>query len=231
MSNHEIPPAPAAAGTHPPVPTLDSIQLRLIAEAASGTRGRPVVFAVSPRGEIRELTGERTQDVPPESFTIACFTPDTTPDQPPLVEASLQAAGAHRINLLDLPGGLGGADSVFWSQSAVEKFLVPYYASVHGARAGRAVAELLDAFAGDRRGAPYAAELDAEPLAKGDGGEVQVYALAHIPKSEYVLLGPGGEAETVVEDVAVVFRPDGDSALTALHLRDFLKRHRGRWRE
>lgn len=55
---------------------------------------------------------------------------------------SLQVQGA--VQSLDLPAKL--ADAVFWSESAVEKFLVPYVASAGAWEAGRIVQQLQTAF-------------------------------------------------------------------------------------
>ncbi|HEU4453697.1 MAG TPA: hypothetical protein VFR81_11590, partial [Longimicrobium sp.] len=60
-------------------------------------------------------------------------------------------------------------DAVFWSLSAIDKFAVPYYARTDGAE--------------------YAAEMRRR-AATGP-----VCGLAHMPKSEYVQLEPGGDEE------------------------------------
>lgn len=202
----------------PPVTQLDSIKLRLIAEAASGSRGQQVDFVARPDGTIEE-TKHPAKEPPPGSVVIPVFTMDKVPNKPKLNLAEIQAEGVSQpINLLDLPNGLGPADAVFWSESGVEKFLIPYYASVYGNQAALAVGDLLEAFHGDR----------------GDGTGVQVtppdvqtYALAHIPKSEYVLIG--GESD-VGRDIAVIYKDPDSQVLTALALTDFLafrRRRRG----
>lgn len=212
---------------HPYPVHLDSIQLRLIAEAASGNRGEPVYFVVLPDGTIAE---SKNPDVPEseKGLVIPAHTADRVPGKPPLTVATIEAEGAPEpVNLLDLPNGLGRADSVFWSESAVEKFLVPYYASVYGNQAAEAVADLLDAFIGDRRRSGSGGEAEGG-RAWGTVEDVEVYAMAHIPKSEYVLLGSQSD---IGRDVAVIYREkvdNGQSPLTALLLPDFLGRHRRR---
>lgn len=193
-----------------PVP-LDSITLRLIAEAASGARGVPVQFVALPDGTIEEnRKGDRVP--PPDAVVIPAFTKDKVPNKPQLTEALIQAEGVDKpIDLLNLPNGMGAADAVFWSESAVEKFLIPYYASVYGNQAALAVGDLLEAFHGDRGGRGEVTPLDAE-----------TYALAHIPKSEYVLLG--GKSD-IGNDLAVIYR-DGTNALTAVPLPQFLLQRR-----
>jgi hypothetical protein len=195
---------------------LDSIQLRLIAESASGSRGFPVTFVALPDGTVEERK-MRPKDVPPGSVVIPAHTKDMVPDKPPLTVATIQAQGTTEpIDLLELPNGLGRADAVFWSESAVEKFLIPYYASVYGNQATQAVGDLLEAFHGDRG--------DGAKRGEATPPEVQTYAIAHIPKSEYVLVG--GESD-IGRDVAVIYREPEAPVLTALMLRDFLRLRRG----
>jgi hypothetical protein len=214
-----------------PHPHLDSLQLRLIAEAASGLRGEPVHFVAQSDGTIREMYhgegggeaggAQESGHVPPplDFVVVPAFTENVAPNMPPLTVATLQAQGVpDPIDLLDLPGGLGPADAVFWSESAVEKFVIPYYASVYGNQAARAVGDILEAFHGDR----------------GDGGgrgskltdpDVQTYAMAHIPKSEYVMLDDAGN---VVADLAVIYKDESQpGGLNARRLPDFLRW----WRE
>jgi hypothetical protein len=196
---------------------LDSVQLRLIAEAASGARGVPVDFVASADGTVEERR-HSNETAPPGSVVIPAFTRDKVPDKPPLVEATIQAEGVGKpVDLLNLPNGLGAADAVFWSESAVEKFLIPYYASVYGNQAARAVGDLLEAFHGDRGHAAGAGA--ATPPA------AETYALAHIPKSEYVVLS--GESD-IGREVAVIYRDDPTQPLTAVMLPDFLRQRRAK---
>jgi hypothetical protein len=202
---------------------LDSIQLRLIAEAASGYRGRPVHFVAQPGGDIREVphdfhatvpdAGGKIAPPPIEAVVIPAYTEDKVPQKPPLKEASIHAEGVlEPVDLLNLPGGLGAADAVFWSESAVEKFLLPYYASVYGNQAARAVGDILFAFHGDRgmheHGGPRSAD------------DELTYAMAHIPKSEYVMLSDGSE---VGADLAVLYK-DASGSVRAETLPAFVRR-------
>jgi hypothetical protein len=205
---------------------VDSIQLRLIAEAASGLRGEPVHFVAGPKGGVREFYphekgGALPRDLPPgdELVVIPALTQDVAPLRPPLTTATIQAQGvALPIDLLNLPNGLGAADAVFWSESSVEKFLIPYYASVYGNQAARAVGDILEAFHGDRGGGPPASGgrlTDPDAL---------TYAMAHIPKSEYVTLA---DSTDVGASLAVIFEdPAAPGTVNALRLPDFI-----RWRK
>lgn len=91
--------------------------------------------------------------------------------------AEIGVGGGRNVNLLKLKkktGDLlteeGPADAVFWSAAAVEKFLVPYYASVYGNQAIDVLQKLIDLLGTRQR--------------EANGPEV--FAVAHMPKSEYV---------------------------------------------
>jgi len=210
---------------------VDSIQLRLIAEAASGLRGAPVHFVAMEDGSIREVyhgpaeAGGGTPDdvlaAAPEQqmpVVVPAYTTNIFPDRPPLDLAQIQAEGVERpIDLLHLPGGLGEADAVFWSESAVEKFLIPYYASVYGNQATRAVGDILEAFHGDRGDGSASFATDPNAL---------TYAMAHLPKSEYVMLS---DVNDMGMSLAVIYKdPDDPGEVRALRLPDFLRWKRER---
>jgi hypothetical protein len=186
-------------------PKLNSLQLRRIAEWASGDRDEAFEFVVDPDGKVsKKKPGEVA---PPDSVTIPVWTPLRDPDRPELIEASVQAKGAAKpVDLLNLKTKdgtpLGRADSVFWTESAVEKFVIPYYASVYGWEAGAKISALLEAF---------------EPSKSGNDA-TQVFAMAHIPKSEYLMLN---EEPTAAAGFHVVFQ-QGKSAPQVLPLETFL---------
>jgi hypothetical protein len=88
---------------------------------------------------------------------------------------------------------------VFWSASAVEKFLVPYYASVYGDTAPDVVDRLVNIFV--PKGSP---EL-------GDNGDVPVedvvaddtnFAVIHLPSSEYAAMSA---ADVVTHELPRLF--------------------------
>ena len=233
MSDQPI--APVSPDPHRHV---DSIQLRLIAEAASGIRGLPVHFVAMEDGTVREVLHPIHPEHPaaggdaaaPDGMlppplempvVVPAFTRDVLPEKPPLDFASIKAEGvAERIDLLDLPGGLGTADAVFWSESSVEKFLIPYYASVYGNQAARAVGDILEAFHGDR------GDGAKRPGARFTDPDGLTYAMAHLPKSEYVMLSDG---DNVGMSLAVVYEdPENPGTLNAKRLPDFLAWRRAR---
>ena len=178
------------AGTQP---VLSSRQLRKIAEAVAGYRESPTFWLVLTQDADGSLAYEvRPQDPGPLSnaVVIPCHTPKVA-ERPPVTAAFIQAAGAEPVDLLhlrleDLEDDEGNAahtaDAVFWGESSVEKFVVPYYASVYGDEAGEAVTELLNAYNGVQAESARLEEADGVP------NLTEVYGLVHIPRSEYIEL-------------------------------------------
>jgi hypothetical protein len=197
MSSTSPAPAPSAA---PAVttPVAAYRDLRLMAEWASSIRGREVEFVLGE--DALRVAGEETAPRTP-----ALRVPARTPGRYGAVRALvLRVAGVD--GALDLAAY--GADAMAWSEAAVEKFLVPYYASCAGPRAGEFLTSLFDAWNGVHRG--------ARPV-----------ALAHLGHTR-------GEAPLTLEDtLGVVFVAEGEEGgppeLRLLTLGAFRARHPGRW--
>jgi hypothetical protein len=180
-------------------PVLDSMQLRKIAEAVSGYRGTPRYWLVLTRGADGSLAYEIAPEDPgyrPDAVVIPCQTPKEA-DRPRVVSATIRGEGGPEVDLLDLQleddegDVVYRADAVFWGESSVEKFVVPYYASVYGAEAGAAVTELLDTYNG------VTADGQAQ-VREGETNVTEAYGLVHIPRSEYIELDDpaGGRVRT-----------------------------------
>jgi len=185
--------------------------LRRIAETASGLRYQDTWFEVTDTDVL--IYDKEPTTVLPGSILIKC-TGWKEPTIPKVATATI-ATDTSSIDLLavpvpeqELPGWTGPmqytADAVFWSASAVEKFLVPYYASVYGTLAPDVVAQLTNVFvpAGSAElaantmmemvGAPppptsppldvVTPELTISPPPDYD----QPFAIVHLPSSEYV---------------------------------------------
>ncbi len=191
-------------------PVLDSRQLRKIAEAVSGFRSEKQYWIVLTQGEDGELdyAVEATEPAPrADAVILPCRTPKEA-DRPHVVSATIRAQEGPEVNLLDLTvdgdpdDGLHTADAVFWGESSIEKFAVPYYASVYGSEAGEAVTALLDSYNG--AAASRAGAAGAEPNA------VEAYALVHMPRSEYIELdgSSGGAARRARSDRFAVLALD-----------------------
>lgn len=181
--------------------------LRKFAEAASGVRGGgshdPVWLVYDPeppehyrpyRGRVRVARSEPGPGDKSSKAVAIQVSSRTTHDQPALPDLARIGLGDRTVNLLALNDqpGVGGnvaADAVFWTESAVEKFVVPYYASVHGPGAARKVEAVLRVLHGRAEGG----------RSGGDAGGTDPvganFALVHLPTSEYVEdpLATGGE--------------------------------------
>ena len=170
-------------------------QLRAIAEAASGARDTHTWFVrhgsndPERRGRIDAFTQEPQEgkDYLPGALVIPVWQDPGIVPPPPATAPTwgrLGFSAAESLDLMDVlrriapDRGKVAADSVFWTESAVEKFVVPYYASVSGPDAAGAVRRVLDVL---HRKSPRRAPDDRsrEPL---DG---EAFALVHIPTSEY----------------------------------------------
>jgi hypothetical protein len=83
-------------------------------------------------------------------------------------------------------------DAVFWSESSVEKFLVPYLASKYHWQAAIVLEMLARAWYG---GVPRLLENTTDPrvddTGQGLGEEYEgvPFAVGHLPRSEYVIIG------------------------------------------
>ncbi|HEX2208065.1 MAG TPA: hypothetical protein VHG93_10320, partial [Longimicrobium sp.] len=106
-----------------PTPVADYHHLRLTAEWASSLRDRQVGFAV--REGALWLEGA---DAPADARPALRIPAATAGRYGAVAALTLTAAGVDEP--LDLAPF--GVDALFWSESAVEKFLVPYYASIAG---------------------------------------------------------------------------------------------------
>ena len=156
-----------------PKPNVTFETLREIAETASGLRNENLYFVI--RGDPAAYTWQTTPPEPSEdTVVIHCNGVDDPPSQ--VSFARIGTPGDTPVNLLCItvpplaphPGGTYAADAVFWSVSAVEKFLVPYYASVYGDQGPQMAQQVLQI-------------LDTAAAAEGDA-----FAVAHLPSSEYV---------------------------------------------
>lgn len=121
------------------VPPLTYTQLRLLAECTAGLQEK-VNFVFTREGAL-EITREAgTRDVPDTAHDI--LVPARDSGRYPPNEVWLQVAGSDYVLVLEP----GVDDAVFWSDSSVHKFVVPYVASCAGGDASQMVAMLRDAW-------------------------------------------------------------------------------------
>jgi len=175
-----------------PKPAVTFQVLREIAEAASGMRDKDVYFVVKDGNPVTIHPHFKPQNPSDDTVVIHCA-PVCDPILP-VGAASIAPPGGRPIDLLNIQvpgqgphpgGGHAAADAVFWSISAVEKFLVPYYASVYGDDGPRIGGTLLDLL-----------------LQTGLPKVQRPFAVAHLPSSEYVPVAEPGQ--TVVPHLALL---------------------------
>jgi hypothetical protein len=160
-----------------PVKALTYQELRKMVECAASYRGQEVYIVVDDAGWSVQM---QRPDTPEGKAVIPCLSPTSPMLPPPVVLARIGTDEQNPANLLELKDRegrlLGPADAVFWSPAAVEKFLVPYYASVYGDEAPKKLTELIGILGTVR-----------EPSNTTAGA----FAVAHMPKSEYVQVDGG----------------------------------------
>lgn len=168
-----------AAEDNSTVKTMSYQDLRRMTECAASYRGGTVYIVIDDKKW--EVVTEKPQDVPGRVVIPCNNNLGRKPRKTPKVEDAYMRAEkmtkpVDLLHLKDKDGNdLGPADAVFWSAAAVEKFVVPYYASVYGDEAPGKLTKIISVLGSVRKPAAVEAELGGEP-----------FALAHMPKSEYV---------------------------------------------
>ncbi|MDB4950652.1 MAG: hypothetical protein JWM27_3301 [Gemmatimonadetes bacterium] len=204
---------------------LGSIPCRELAEFASGIRDQYLSF-VPAGGEMQVVAcpGPDPCGVVGEAF--GCLTQRRRPDRPAVEALSAVVNGeiAPMVGFSD-PLTSVAPDALFWTAGAVEKLMVPYYASVTGRSSPFSVPRLLGKWDGiipptGPGGEEQAVQvlqtvLDSAPPADTPFSS-QVFAVAHLPRSEYVPeedSGGGGSvsrsASLLLEDRTYMLRYDG----------------------
>jgi hypothetical protein len=153
------------------VKTMSYQDLRRMTECAASYRGSKVWIVIDDKG-WKVVETEPTPEESQGKAVIPCENPGTP--RPRVDYAWIGADETRRVDLLDLKGSnnepLGRADAVFWTAAAVEKFVVPYYASVYGDQAPKQMEKVIKVLG----------------TVRDPGNGVEPFALAHMPKSEYV---------------------------------------------
>jgi hypothetical protein len=193
---------------------IDSVGLREMAEYASSLRGR--------EGEPRFLTAKRdpaTNDyvldalpAPPDDTTDTVVVPVNTrqvqPNRAPVVDVKIYVETQNGTGVVIKGYSLDRYDAVFWSEAAVEKFLFPYYASKYQWLAAEVLTILSKVFYG------YVPTLADPTQQLRDANEIP-FAMAHLPRSDYVPDEPGGEGPEgpyaiLARDLWVLSHVDGE---------------------
>ncbi|HWK88630.1 MAG TPA: hypothetical protein VNP72_01495 [Longimicrobium sp.] len=163
------------------LPKLNALQLRTLTEHAASLRGPGGALSYMVRTHddgIALIPAETT--LVPENAVIELDTADQQAARPSVITATMVAKGADgRTATADLMK----YDAVFWSEAAVEKFVLPYYASKSMWMAAHVLSTISRLWYG---------------FVPGEGGTVVQtdeipFAMAHIPSSDYVGLDVGDE--------------------------------------
>lgn len=186
--------------------TLNYQELRKMVECAASYRDQEVYIVVAD-GEWRVET--MMPIVKEGTAVIRCKSPGKPGAPEPLELAQIGLYEKKPVDLLKLKvnGKEERADAVFWTAAAVEKFVVPYYASVYGDQAPKKLTDLIGILGTVRP------DDDAVPPALLSRRDSTPFAVAHMPKSEYVQVDGG----------MVVLAADGDGNVSALSVSDYLK--------
>ncbi|HZG41872.1 MAG TPA: hypothetical protein VEY93_02840 [Longimicrobium sp.] len=164
-----------------PKPHVTFETLRLIAESASGMRNRPTWFIIKETPEGAGYSWEHTSVEESEDTVVIYCAP--VADFVSAVDHATIGVETETVNLMKITveatfpheeAGTFEADAVFWSVSAVEKFLVPYYASVYGDKGPAMAKAVMDVL------------LLGRERAADDPDTEAPFAVAHLPSSEYV---------------------------------------------
>ncbi|HEU0012816.1 MAG TPA: hypothetical protein VFQ45_03995 [Longimicrobium sp.] len=175
---------------------VDSVGAREVAEYVSGLRGHEVrVYSPpGPDGPVGPLVPSLTPlDLAGYELLYDAFSPYHRADRP-VATVELEVDGVWRKQEVSTPGAENVPDAVFWTDGAVEMLMVPYYASVAGQGAPAYLTVLLGKWAGSIQ--PDVVDplklrtltLEALVLLL-EGAETEdstVYAIIHLPRSEYV---------------------------------------------
>jgi hypothetical protein len=173
--------------------TQNALQLRHLAEHASSLRGVHLnVFGAEADGKPL-LSFEPLAISDP--FVAPMMELDTRFQQP------WRAVPEVTITMEGRPMSLASYDAVFWSEAAVEKFVLPYYASKSLWLAAYVLSALSRHWYGFLPGVDPAPD-PAGPLPAGEN--LIPFALAHLPTSDYIMLDEPGA------DLHLLYRqPDG----------------------
>lgn len=182
---------------------VESIVARDAAEFVSGLRGHGVEFEAS-GGELRPWVAEGGRGSG-RAIGFECGMEFVRADRPvpaAVVSYVRDSHGTEHARALPMDGcdPTRVPDSIFWSDGAVEKLLVPYYASVKGLAAPLFTTLLLGKWCGLVRGEPPVGDLcrvlaslqdflgaPADSLIGGAlTDDEDPYAVTHLPRSEYI---------------------------------------------
>lgn len=136
QSRDRVPSVEPSGGSRRPV-KVDARALAWIAEHAHGLGGKPLALVQEKDGEVKLKAQSEVH--PQDDFVLLeVETPLVRPDRLRLERITIQPQGGPAFDLK-------GCDALFWTESAIQKFMLPYY---HAQRLLDDVGmkELMDAF-------------------------------------------------------------------------------------
>lgn len=166
--------------------SLTSLEARVMADYASGIRGEGASFLcteMDPDGRHFRVRPHRAHGLCSDAKDVVTpvNTPFVQPDRPSVEKVEIQAEGMTGLE------SLAQYDAVFWSESAVEKFIFPYYASKYQWHAAHVLTKLSEAWY------RYIPRPGVGPAVSAAGEKEPVndeipFAVGHLPRSDYVEL-------------------------------------------
>ena len=190
------------------VPPLVYSQLRMLAEAALGLRaGEDATFVFDLPGTDESpstnILGPQIvpqgAPIPPQGVVVPTSNPGNKFPDPGQVLVRVDGAEGPGVNAVEYH-----ADALFWSNAAVQKFVLPYYTSCMGYQAYDQLTVLQQAWNGIHHG-------------------VQVFALMHVTGAP---VGQPGALKPM-EPIWVVFLHEETGTVKTLPLSVFSRRHPG----
>jgi hypothetical protein len=161
--------------------TVTSLEARVMSDYASGMRGQGATILLTEmdadgrhfrvkRDKHHGLCSDHHDVVTPVD------TPYVQPNRPGVEKVEIQAQGMSGLE------SLAQYDAVFWSESAVEKFVFPYYASKYQWQAAHVLTKLTELWYG------FIPRPGVGPAVAGEMDEEIPFAVGHLPRSDYVEL-------------------------------------------
>jgi hypothetical protein len=198
---------------------LNAAQIRALADYASSLRavgGDDVWITAEMQNDGFMVMGNLpvSKGQPPSGKVFQVSTSAVSPDRPRVQYARI-GTSTNQKKAIDLLGSPNGFDAVFWSEAAVEKFVIPYYASKSLWMAGHVVDVLCQKWFGVVPGVTSGPASPAEDTP---------FALAHLPSSDYVTIGAPGEPVSggALGDDLILLGTDGDGNVTGTALSYYL---------
>jgi hypothetical protein len=176
------------------IPILNAEQLRQLTDAAAGHRGGDPYWIVY--GGQDSLRVMQAPIAPPDAV-FGVETPDVDPDRPAVSAVVMISGESITPNLAQ------EYDAVFWSEAAVEKFVLPYYASKSMWEAAAVLHNLSMIWYG--KIPPDTNSPEADFRMNGIAAGELPFALAHTPDSDWGKV-TGDPAASIGSDFHLAFK-------------------------